>query len=127
MRIKLRDVWKYLVGFPIATGIIWACTLLFPVEIKVANIWSLIIAGAMYYILTVTIVLMIFFLTALLINIRVAIVVGLLISLFAGAPVLLILDNFCGFWIGDPFIAILVSFISSSIIICCEFAILRQH
>ena len=127
MRLRLRDAWEYLFGLPIVIGVIWVCTQLFPDDIRVNDVGSLIVTGSMYFILVAVIILMVFLFTMYLINMRAAYVISLLFSLFAGAPVLYILDNFSGFRIGDPFLAFLISFISASITIGCEYAVLRHR
>lgn len=124
MRLKMRDTWQHLICFPIIIGVIWLCAQLFPNDIRIADVGSLIVTGAVYFILVALLLLIVFMICVAMLRWSVAIVISGFCSLFAGMPVLLIMNEFVnGFWIGDAFVALVISIICSMLVIGYEYAI----
>ena len=129
MLLRPRDAWRHLISLPIVIGAIWVCTLLFPDDIKVSDLGSLIVAGSVYYILVALLLLLALLASAAIVRqMSLALAISTLFSLFAGVPILLIMNEIInGFWIGDAFVAFLISILCSMLVIGYEVAISRKH
>ncbi len=129
MLLRPRDAWRHLISLPIVIGVIWVCTLLFPDDIKVSDLGSLIVTGSVYYILVALLLLLALLASAAIVRqMPLALAISTLFSLFAGVPILLIMNEIInGFWIGDAFVAFLISILCSMLVIGYEVAISRKH
>ena len=129
MLVKPRDIWRHLICLPIIIGVIWISTLLFSDGVKVSGVGSLIVAGSMYFILVALLLMLVMLIfTAILRRVSAALVVSAFCSLIAGVPILLLMNELVnGFWIGDTFVALVISIFCSIFVIGYEYAISRFH
>lgn len=129
MSIRLRDIWLHLLVLPITIAAIWLGTVLFPDAIRVSDFGSLVVSGSLYFILVVTLLLLVLAASmAICRRWSLAVAICAFCSLFIGTPVLLIMNELVnGFWIGDAFVAVMISIFSSIIIIGYEVVISKRH
>ena len=128
MSIRPRDIWWHLLVIPIVIGIIWLGTLAFPDAIKIADFGSLVVSGSLYLVLITVLLLLVLAVSVAICRWPMAIAICAFCSLFAGIPVLLIMNELVnGFWIGDAFVAALISIFSSVIVVGYETVISKRR
>jgi len=130
MKLKPSFSARNLLDLPIVIGIIWLCTRLFPEDIQVADIGSLIMVSAVYYILVTLVLFVVFIIGSFILNITVGVIAAAVVLPFAGIPVLLLMNLIVnGFWIGDFATMLLVSMVTSLLVVgfqACMAAIFKR-
>ena len=127
-RPKMRLEWRSLLPLPIIIGIIWLSTVVFPDDVKVLDAGSLIVSGALYFILATMVLLFVFLICCRIATVRTATAITFVASLFVGMLVINIMNQLVnGFCCSDPFVALLISIVIAMLTVSFQVTIHRRH